>query len=495
MSRTASRTGTPYPPELKEVLAWLGAPPADDPLNDLAPLRRHLLAIAGLPAIQHLKILELFQTRANLAGSTVKPRLLDAALPLTAHRRSAALGLMNIHEALAAGYHRILRAAPEAALTAAGYGAAQLSALGLSNLSQEYEIAQLAAAPAPADFWELAQTFFRGLQSVTVPNALQPNTPAAAESTMKAMLALAAAQPEGFSPREGAFLADYLRVHAAAVDIRDATHSADANDYWIDPAHGLPPAAAVCRPPARGAGLRFSCVELSHLARQHVARLEKGEHPETFGLGRDALTPDYRSVLERAAARWAHPPKRQTRRRRHGYRVLVCAHLGPLWQQSGATDAPPPTSEWMIINESPRGYAIMHVAGELAGLVAGSAIAMRSAADRPWNICVVRWARSENPEHLELGLELVTPLAHAVRIARHGAGSDLAPIPALLLPPLPRLNRGEALLTARGCFAPGPFSLIDESSGRLRLTECMATRLPMHTAYIEVFEFERTNRP
>jgi hypothetical protein len=149
----------------------------------------------------------------------------------------------------------------------------------------------------------------------------------------------------------------------------------------------------------------------------------------------------------------------------------------------------------MILNESPSGYAIMHVAGELTGVISGSAIGLRAAKDKPWNICIVRWARSENPEHIELGLELVAPTAQAVRIARHNNGGEQAPIPALLLPPVPALSRGPALLTARGCFESGRFTLLHESSGRVQVAECTTGQLSMHTACVEIFEFDRETLP
>jgi hypothetical protein len=149
----------------------------------------------------------------------------------------------------------------------------------------------------------------------------------------------------------------------------------------------------------------------------------------------------------------------------------------------------------MVLNESASGYAIMHVAGALAGLVAGSAIGLRPASDKPWNICIVRWARSDNPEHIELGLEVIAPQAEAVRIARAGKNGETASLPALLLPPLAAIGRGAALLTARGCFAPGPFTLLNESTGRLQLAECTASHLQMHTACVEIFEFDRLRTP
>lgn len=498
MSKSGSRSGIDYPSALQDALAWLGAPPADDPLRDLAPLRTHLGGIASvaIPPLQYFKILELFQTRANLTGSTVKPLLLDATLPVAKRLRTVAHGLMDVHEALAAGYSRVIHETTREKLHSLKRTPVQLCALGLANLAQQFEVAQLISAPAPADFWECVLRF-HGLIRADTPSPAEADEADEAMRRMKALLALAAAQPEGFSPRETAFLAEYLRSQAMAVEIGPAADGRVADDYWLDATQGFPPTATSRRTPPGNAALHFSCAALSRLAGMQLAHIEQGERPESFGLPHEILLADYRSVLARAAERWASPPKRQTHRRRHGYRVEVCTHLGSLWQQlrsgddAAETAVELATSDWMVLNESPSGYAIMHVAGELGGLVSGSAIGLRPAPGEPWNICVVRWARSENPEHIELGLELVSPLAEAVRIARHDTNGEQPPIPALLLPPLPALHRGEALLTARGYFAPGAFTLVQESPDRVKVTACAAGQLSMHTACIEIFEFER----
>ncbi|HEX8962694.1 MAG TPA: hypothetical protein VF801_06800 [Rhodocyclaceae bacterium] len=493
MSQTTPRVH--YPPALEKALAWLGAPPAGDRLHDLAPMRKHLAAIAnvGIPPLQHVKILELFEARAQQATAAVKPLLLDATLPVPKRLRVVAQGLMQIHRSIAAGYLKAVREAPPEKFKGRARTPANVCAWGLANLQQEYEIAQFVSATPPPDFWRHAESLYRLV-------ADRPNVGEKEEAIdrMKGLLAMAAGQPEGFSPREVAFLSAYLAGHAGAVEIRKAAASREEDDYWLDAIHGFAPTATVRRRATANAALHFCCSALSRLARQHLARLAEGASPESLGMPDDALSADYRDVLIRAAMHWESPRTRKTNRRRHGCRVQVCTQLGRLWQLAGADRGMPDVelaaSEWMVLNESAAGYAIMHVAGELAGLVAGSAIGLRQAADKPWNICIVRWARSDNPEHIELGLEVVAPQAEAVRIARSGDGGS-GPLPALLLPPLAAVGRGEALLTARGCFVPGSFTLINESSGRLQLAECSASHLQMHTACVEIFEFARLRVP
>jgi hypothetical protein len=502
MNMVANGRGTAFPPALQEALAWLGTPPENDALGDLGPLRTHLDALAKLsiPPLQYLKILELFQSRANPTGIAVKPLLLDATLPLPDRLRTVAQGLMDVYGLLAAGYLHAARNLAPSRLQAVNRSPAQLCAHGLSNLAQQYEVALLVSTASPPDLWRTANDLFRLVHLGLPMDGTLPVEAERADRTMKSILALSAVQPENFSPREIAFLAEYLRAQAACIDIHLPSARDDA--FWLDPVRDQRPVAAVRRPPPGGAPVwHFSCTELSRTAREHLSLLADGERPEALGLPTTAISPDYRSALARAEATWAVPPRRQTNRRRNGYRVQVCTHLGPIWRQLRGTatgeqaEIELPASDWMILNESPSGYAIMHVAGALAGLVAGGALGLRASPDHPWHICLVRWARSDNPVHIELGIEVVAPHAEAVHMARSGSSGTGAPVPALLLPPLPGLRRGETLLTARGTFEPGRFTLIGETSSGIRVAECAAHQLSQHTACVELFEFERLTEP
>lgn len=497
MSTVADRSGTPFPPALRDALAWLGAPPGNDALRDLSPLRKHLdgLARLAIPPLQYLKILELFQTRANATGSVVKPLLLDATLPLPEHLRTVAQGLMDIHGLLAGGYLQVVRQVDAERLRRAHRSTARLCGAGLSNLAQRYEVAQLVCAAAPPDLWRTASALFQSVRAAAQADDAAAPEAEEAERTLKVMLALSAAQPENFSPREVAFLAEYLRIQAPSVDLGIGRSANDG--FWLDPSRDDAPFATVRRPPPEHVPvLQFSCAELGRAARAQIGRLIDGERPEAIGVPGLALAQDYRDVLARAERYWSAPPRRQAHRRRNGYRVQVCSQLGALWRAlrgdaPGTTEVELAASDWMILNEGPGGCAIMHVAGELSGLVAGCALGLRTGQGRAWNICVVRWARSENPEHIELGLEIVAPRAQAVHIVRRVDDGDTSPVPALLLPPLPGLKRGESLLTTRGLFAPGTFALMGANDAQLRVAECRAGQLSMHTACIEVFEFER----
>jgi hypothetical protein len=76
----------------------------------------------------------------------------------------------------------------------------------------------------------------------------------------------------------------------------------------------------------------------------------------------------------------------------------------------------------MVTNESPDGYALMHMSGQTDDVRIGDIIALQAVDEQTgmsqaWHICIIRWAISENPEHIELGLQILAPSATAVELA------------------------------------------------------------------------------
>jgi hypothetical protein len=150
-------------------------------------------------------------------------------------------------------------------------------------------------------------------------------------------------------------------------------------------------------------------------------------------------------------------------------------------------------SDWTVLNEGPSGYAIVHVVGAVTGIVPGGAVGLRTGAGAAWQICLVRWARSKSSTHVELGLEVLSPSAKPIRIQALGNRNPEPPVPALLLPAMPGINRGEAILAGRGDFNARPFTLLQEHEASLQVAECMPHRTLIETSSVEVFEFIRNS--
>jgi hypothetical protein len=493
---------SPPPIELQHALDWLAESQPDDPLLDLVPLRKHLAAIAslGLPVLHRLKIDELLQQRADRIDDALTPMLLDVKLPLPIHLGTVAQGLIGLRAELGETWLKIAADADPQELARVHRSRPQICLQGIINLSRQLVATLLIAIPTPMNFWRNAQALYHAAHESVDPTATLPAEMSAIDARFKAMLALTAAQPEGLTPREVAFLADYLETHAAFTRIDTIRPEGSGDWFWLDASLDQPPVALLRLMPDGGRCLYFRFGELADLAARHLDQLNDGVPPSSLGLPRQAAGADYRNALERARQRWIAPRRRNFNRRTQSLAVDVCTQLSSLWAalvSDRQKDEPKSStceltySDWTVLNEGPSGYAIVHVVGEVTGIVAGCAVGLRTGEGAGWQICLVRWARSKNSSHVEMGLEVIAPSAKPVRIQTLSSRNPEPPIPALLLPALASLNRGEAILAVRGDYNARPFTLLQEDGDHLQVAECMPHRSLIETASVEVFEFIR----
>ena len=496
-----SKTSPSTPVQLQQALDWLAEPPHEDPLLDLVPLRNHVATIRalGLPVLHRLKIKELLQQRAERIDEALYPMLLDVKLPLPLHLGTIAQGLIGLRAELGETWLKVAEIADPREIARVHRSQAHICLQGLHNLSRQFITSLLVAVPAPLGFWRNAQALYHCARNSVDPAATVPAEVSAIEAKFKAILALAAAQPEGLTPREIVFLADYLEPHAASAQIDLITPEGLDDWFWLDANLDQPPVRLERLRPESECCLYFRLDRLASLAAQHLAQLNDGVPPASLGLPLQAAGADYRNALERARQIWSSPKRRNFNRRPQSIPVDVCTQLSSLWTALKSDLETEPNSSvcqmthsnWTLLNEGPSGYAVVHVIGEVTGIVPGSAVGLRTGTGAAWQICLVRWARSNNSSHVELGLEVLAPSAIPVRIQTMKRRNPEPPIPALLLPALPGLNRCEAILSGRGDYNARPFTLLQEQNDSLQIVECIPQRSMIETASIEVFEFER----
>jgi hypothetical protein len=143
----------------------------------------------------------------------------------------------------------------------------------------------------------------------------------------------------------------------------------------------------------------------------------------------------------------------------------------------------------MVINESPTGYAIMQVTGNANALSAGMALALRRSDEEPWTLCVVRWIRTETPEQIELGLQVLANSAKPVTVGFRNANRTRPMSPALVLPPIHALGRQQAILAPAGTYSARRFMLVSDTN-RLYIAQGRLLSLDMQTAAVELFQYE-----
>ncbi len=499
LASTSSPSSVRLANDVAHILDWLVTPIPEDPARDLAQLGMELAALerAGVDDGHFHRILDLFYDRIQRLGQSLKTRLSGARLPLDKELRAIALSLVGAHERIASGYERLLGDSERLARSQRR-NAPTVIARALRCLAEALATCHMAAGPPPANLWRRAHALAKSARGFYEPTAtVIPGLPLDAEKIYKGLLALAAAQPEGFTPSEIALAAEYLDHFSASVNLLPAPPADEEAWYWIDTARDRGPLPSSRRIPAKHGELLFCSFRLlARMLGEQIAALEGGTPAGNLRLPESAGAVGALVALKRLQSHWSDPPRRHTARRRNHFHARICIGLdnmrrllAPEGAPGTAPDQAPRASEWMVTNESPSGFAAMHISGDNEGLLPGSAVALHPGGGKPWNICIVRWMKSENPEHVELGLELVAPTALPVHVLFRSGAQEQQPTPALLLPAVPALRRHRAILAPAGAISARRFFIVSgEDSVRVVQGRVLSTEV--QTGVIDVFQFE-----
>lgn len=415
------------------ILQWLSNPAGSDPNQQLVELTHHLTALGAIEIKpdQRSEILELLHLRTLAAIAELLPQLIGTTLPIPEDIRRDARNAKNALEALAAAHIDNTTNAPPSPTQ---------RLYALQALSKHLLIDALVAAPPGVGIWRQMHQLHYPADSET-----QPASPID-EVYFRAQM-LACTQPAALSAHELS-LVDAAIVSIATLPDRPSAPSSDYTGlFWIDPTQDLAATAASRKPPPPNLPVRwFACDRPAIALTAIIDAIESGKKPAIFNLPEFAATPTGIATLRRAARCWDRPAKRRFHRRRQNIRASLLAGMSEvrelLRNGNGAT------SEWMITNESPDGCAAMHVRGPTGRIDIGDVVALRFEGEQNWQICVARWAQSENPEHLELGLQRLAPEAAAATLVTPDLRATALVFTTPGTPPRPTLMVAAGALSA-----------------------------------------------
>ncbi|MCX9157608.1 hypothetical protein OPU71_15890 [Niveibacterium sp. 24ML] len=474
------------------ILDWLATQPSSDLAEEAIQFRRQLdlLATPGIAPTQFHRCIELFYGRALRAGSEVKPRLTESGLPLDRKLHTTTRQIVEAMCTVAGGFLQVVGHVRSGAIRSQSRLIETLASRGLRMLSEAWEIAGLSGGMHVAELWPLSVSLISAAGDEQTPAEASGES---AQFAFKRLVALGTLQLERFSQSEIGWICDYLNRIATLLALELKSPSAPDNGwYWIAAVGEDGPQSVTRRPPPTGQQLVFaSPAALAKRVTEHLARLEAGQQPFELNLPRIAVGVQPLSLLQRLRDEWTIPIKREQPRRKTQYSVQVCCGIPGIWEiMRGNKPLDGSIQEWQVINESPGGFSILHVAGVAAGLSAGTAIALRRDDEQPWSICVVRWIRSENPSQIELGLQIVSTGSTPVTVGFRGARERPSKmVKALVLPAMPALRHHPAILAPTGTYTSRRFSLVSDLD-RIYIAQGRLLSLDMQTANIELFQFE-----
>jgi len=488
---------------IKGILEWLALAHGRTGAEDGDQLLRQLLALreAPLPTHQRIKLLDMLSAHAERIVHAELPQLQNITLPVSRKLRQRVKTIIDVLATLAQDYFNTLgdlfdpRASspqrpPHLSLRRAMYA-----------IAWQIQITHLVAAPTSAGLWQQLHGAFRSARRLGLDEVPGPKGSASVRRVYTDILLAAIAQPASFSATELNFIREYIERNTLSVDLLDAPPLEGRGIFWVDLDKDFSAHALVRRLPAADArALYFCCDALAEGAARHRTELKKGVSAALLGLPEFAETHAGHGVLRRLVALWGNPAKRKFPRRRQSYRANLCLGLNNLWRLIKNPETPIVASEWMVTNESPDGFSLMHMSGITEALRIGDIVALQAMDDHAeatpiWHICITRWVISENPEHIELGLELLAPRAIAAEVAQPrelGTGRTAA----LLLPETPPLHPTESLVLPSGILKENGGRIIVMVEGNnFEVREVRATQLNEQSSSIEVFSVATDDSP
>lgn len=496
MNRAQDNPSTSSPEaNIKRILEWLALAHGRSGTEDGEQLHRQLVCLRDtpIPGAQRLKLLDLLFGQAERFTKAELPHLSAISLPISRKLRQRVRTLLDILETLTQDYFNTLADLfdPQAD------NAIRMPHMSLRRVMQaiswQVHIAHMIASPTPLGLWQQLHAAFRTARRLGLEEFPGPHGGPGIRRIYTSILLSAIAQPVSFSADELEFINAYIDKCSPDIAPLDNPPLDARGIFWIDPDKDFPAHALIRRIPSpESEVLYFSCDALADQALKHRAELLKGVTAQDIGLPQFADTHAGPGVLLRLHQLWGHPAKRRFPRRRQSYRAQLSSGLGNLWQLMKTPETPVEQSEWMVTNESPEGYALMHISGQTHDLRVGDIVALQASDEQTdntpvWHICIIRWAISENPEHIELGLQLLAPKATSVEIAQP-FDLDASTVPALMLPATPPLHPKQSLIVPPGLIRKHARHIIVlQEEANLSISELQADELREQTSSVEIF--------
>lgn len=492
------------PPEFApdQLREWLSALPQHDTATAAGALIERLITFnrTDLQARARIRALEMFRDHVDGLLPHLERKLQDAVPPLTGALRHVAYLMEKLFKELAAGYSRAVLEVPKTWLSM-GYRSQLHIPLvrAMEYHARRLALAQQLYARSPGAVWadlhrlyHLAREWRMDAEVIEAPTI-------SALDVYRAALLLAFAQPSKLNRVDFTRVQSFIASHAQLTELvptRTGTDTACA--FAIDHRRDKPGVALAKR---KGFSLENGEMLLATTAlvdriETQLKRVRSGINPTSLGLPAEAATLSYQELLQRMALNWRGERATRAARTQFHPRIEIWVGLREIWRAlraespagQGADAAAGPDiargSEWIVLNESSRGFALRHMSGSPPPIHVGEIVAIKPSGRGAIFVCLVRWIQSNNPEHLEVGVQQLAPVAvpAVYRLSETDRGAQE---PALFFPQMPTQRKAPAIAVPPDRLrGDSPFSL-RHRRGRLDLRP---GRMIEKTSSIELIE-------
>jgi hypothetical protein len=471
----------------KQVQEWLDSVPLANTI-EASQLVRDGLAATNRSKIaddQRLRILELYrETIARLLPS-IEELYFGTSLPLPERNRHAATLARDMLNELAYGYKIILLSLLNKRISfGSGKQVPIVVERAIAALSQILMVCYKTYAPTPAGVWsELHQLFGYAARENCQDELIEDSEIPSCSINLvyKQALLLALADPYRLMQGEVSKTADYLLRFGNHAQLLPLAQETGASGFFLVRLDSDKPPQAMAQSTTvmdARTDILLNTLGLARLLHHHITSLEAGEPYGKLNL--PDKHPKYLDLLRRLFRHWGIAPKRHFSRVQNQSAVEICTGLCATHHFLSGNNVPTSGSDeteeteitlqysaspidrtsqqtfrstrWALVNESAGGLALSKDSGDTVHLRVGEVIGIKPEKAESWTVGTVRWVRSDNPQHMEVGVQMLAPTARPVTIKPTIASSMEAEHAALWLPELPIIKQPATLLVPHGLY-------------------------------------------
>lgn len=510
--------------------AWLAGVALAESADALQQLYQALYTLnrMELPVEDRLALMELYREPVTVVAGRMQTHFTHLALPLKPRLQRLVDFLGQLHMEMAYGYKHVLntlRGERHPWESEVFVFALERTIRYLGEvLLQSYQVYR----PAPAGVWREIHAMYRYASEHNCHrHAIAPEADAASiETTYLQVLMLGLCGPYQLPVNECRRVNGFLARWAGKAMIRNELAVAVAGGHFLLDLDADHPAV----PQPRDVVLRVApalrivnAVELARVAYEFIQRLQKGESPKRMDLGFECVGNACRDTLRRMLRSWGLAGKRQFTRRRVQQPLSLCIglnafHFFAAGQQPFApprapqpvaparnsselrvldieaadADAAPPSSpeiyridsRWQVRDESAGGFSLTRHGSVGLPIRVGDLAGVQDPVRDAWRPAVVRWVKSSDSQHVEVGIEMLSPSAHPIS-ARLVDPATSTYQQALLVPPIEVLHQPATLLLSSSMnVQPGQGLELDDAGVRRRVRALSVTERT--SAFVQV---------
>lgn len=440
--------------------------PLGDPISAANDLTEELqiLNTQKVAFSNRLNALELYRPVALQLYRELLGHFNHASLPISRNARSFASAAEQMWQEFAFGYKLALVELQNKILNLSSDKSTALVVQRAIHALKEIALTNYLTYRAPAaSMWsEIHQLYYCALKqaahTIKIEDSRTPDQPATVNSAYTQIMLLALANPHRLAGKDILKTDLYLTKIAGDAELRGVgTIHNPTGIFVIELNSDKPPKPYIKNGHAlnEDTDILLITVKVAKKIHAHLKALKSGVLPSDQSLPTEAIDDHDEDLLVHLIKHFGKSPLRLYSRsiKSDGMELGIGIHAAHYFiprvgEQKYIGSAMQP-SRWQVLNVSAGGYALRKFNSSEASLYVGDITAIKNNKTLMWELGIVRWANINVLNQLDIGIELISPGATAVKVK---AENDLTECEGLLLPELRALRQSGSLIIPRGYF-------------------------------------------